>query len=110
MITSNNYDNSNQFFKSFQQTPIQTCKSVLKTSMSKNFYQNNSISQNIKVDIEGSMHEINIVNENTTCGWVLRQVQGLFQKLNTDESRRVVALKTDKENETIDYYLTMLDR
>ena len=88
----------------------QTTKAAHSSAFKGGFHANLRI---IKVSIDDRIHEIAIPQEPVTCGWLLSQVQTLFNRsgpVDNDDEKTVVAVKTENSNETLDYYFTLLDR
>jgi len=80
-----------------------------KTSQ-KNSSMTDLCSRNISITIEGHNHEITLPHLHITSGWVLSQVQKEFDRVNNDKKKKVVGIGVEDSNETMNYYLTLLDR
>ncbi len=103
---------SDHFLKMAQWTSPQTPKTLPSACSAK--MDSHKPLKAVKVSIADQIHEIPIFNEPVTCGWVLGQVKALHGKVGPreegEDEKMVVAIKTENDNETLDYYLTLLDR
>lgn len=94
-------------WQSTSQTPKSAKVSLLKSE------RGNAELKFVRVQVEGQTQVIFLPAAPVTCGWLLNRVKGLFNNsslpLNPPE-RRVVAVRTENQAETLDYYLTQLDR
>eukprot|EP00826_Nyctotherus_ovalis_P016097 TRINITY_DN14637_c0_g1_i1.p3 TRINITY_DN14637_c0_g1~~TRINITY_DN14637_c0_g1_i1.p3 ORF type:complete len:102 (-),score=21.58 TRINITY_DN14637_c0_g1_i1:552-857(-) len=94
-------------WQSSSQTPKSAKMSFLKSEQGK------AELRFVRVQVEGQTQVIFLPSTPVTCGWLLNRVKTLLNcpslPLNTPE-RRVVAVRTDNQDETLDYYLTQLDR
>jgi len=73
-----------------------------KTSLLKN-EQNNTEPKFIRIQIEDQTQIIFLPDTSITCGWLLNHVKNLT-------TQKIIAIRTQAQNETFDYYLTQLER
>jgi hypothetical protein len=64
----------------------------------------------ISITVEGHTHKIVLPHSHVTCGWVLSQVLSQVQKEFDEESKKVVGIGMEDGSETMNYYLTLLER
>jgi len=76
----------------------------------KNSSMTDLCSMNISVTIEGHTHKITLPHPHVTTGWIFSQVQKEFDRVNNDNKKKVVGIGVEDSNETMNYYLTLLDR
>ena len=76
-------------------------------------YHKASTEKTIKLLVEGHLCNISIPKSVVTCRWLLNQAKIYFNKIchkEEDRERQIIAIESEGGNETLDFYLTQLDR